>query len=210
MRPLCLLLLSAAAALAQPFAFGIKGGVPMNDFLNGARNQDFGFVTNTNRYVVGPTAELRLPFGLGIEVDALYRHYAYSGSGSSGVQNSILSLNTTGGAWEFPLLGKYRFKGSLVHPYLEAGVAWDKLSGLTQTVSSTVGSLVGTTSNPPELQHNVTTGFVFGGGLEVKLLILRIAPGIRFTRWGDKHFLDPNGLLHSNLNQAEFLVGFKL
>jgi opacity protein-like surface antigen len=204
-----LLLLSAAAALAQPFAFGIKGGVPMNDFLNGARNQDFGFVTNTNRYVVGPTAELRLPFGLGIEVDALYRHYAYSGSGSSGVQNSILSLNTTGGAWEFPLLGKYRFKGKILRPFVSAGIAWDKLSGLTQDVTKTVAGVISSssTSNPAELNKNVTRGFVIGGGFDVKLLLVRVAPEIRYTRWGDQHFIDPNGLLHSNQNQAEFLVG---
>jgi opacity protein-like surface antigen len=203
MRLLCGFILFSTVAFSQPFGFGVKAGVPLTDFLDAASNQQFSFNTTTNRYVIGPMAELRLPFGLGVEINALYRHFGYAGA-------NTVNTTTSVGAWEFPLVGKYRFKGSLVHPYLEAGVAWDKLSGLTQTVSSTVGSLVGTTSNPPELRHNVTTGFVFGGGLEVKLLILRIAPGIRFTRWGDKHFLDPNGLLHSNLNQAEFLVGFKL
>jgi len=203
MRLLCGFILFTAVSFSQPFGFGIKAGVPLTDFLDAASNQQFSFNTTTNRYVIGPMAELRLPFGLGVEVNALYRHYGYAGANTVNTATSV-------GAWEFPLVGKYRFKGSLIHPYLEAGVAWDKLSGLTQTVSSTVASLAGTTSNPLELQHNVTTGFVFGGGLEVKLLMLRIAPGIRFTRWGDKHFLDPNGLLHSNLNQAEFLVGFKL
>jgi hypothetical protein len=212
MRLLCVFLLSAAAAFAQPFGFGIRGGVPMNDFLNGARSQNFGFVTTTNRYVVGPTAELRLPFGLGVEVDALYRHYDYTGSGgTSGITTTSTVSTTTGGAWEFPLLGKYHFKGmKLLHPFVDAGIAWDKLSGLTQTVTSTVAGITKTssTSNPVELSKNVTKGFVFGGGVEVKLLLLRIAPEIRLTRWGSQHFIDPNGLLHSNQNQAEFLVGF--
>jgi opacity protein-like surface antigen len=210
MRSLCLFLLSAAAVFSQPFGFGIKGGVPMTDFLNGAQSQNFAFVTSTNRYVVGPAAELRLPFGLGIEVDALYRHYDYSGSGTQGgITSSLLSLNTTGGAWEFPLLAKYKFKGTLLHPFVDAGVSWDKLSGLTQAVTSTVAGIVksSSTSNPAELNKDVTRGFVFGGGVDVKLLVLHIAPEIRYTRWGDQHFIDPNGLLHSNLNQAEFLVG---
>jgi hypothetical protein len=211
MRLLCVFLLSSAAALAQPFGFGIKGGVPMSDFLNGARSQNFAFVTSTNRYVVGPTVELRLPFGLGVELDALYRHYNYNGSGgTSGITSTLLSINTAGGAWEFPLLAKYKFKGKLIHPFVDAGVAWDKLSGLTQAVTSTVAGITksSSTSNPAELNKNVTRGFVFGGGVDVKLLLLHIAPEIRITRWGSQHFIDPNGLLHSNLNQAEFLVGF--
>jgi len=214
MRSLCVFLLSTAAALAQPFGFGIRGGVPMNDFINGAESQNFAFVTSTNRYIVGPTAELRLPFGLGVSVDALYRHYSYNGSGSiSGIPSTSIFSNTSGGAWEFPLLGKYHFKGTkllLFHPFVEAGVAWDKLSGLTQTVTSTVAGITKTssTSNPVELNKNVTAGFVIGGGVELKILLLHIAPEIRITRWGSQHFIDPNGLLHSNQNQAEFLVGF--
>jgi opacity protein-like surface antigen len=205
MRLLCVFLLSAAAAFSQPFGFGIKGGVPMTDFLDATSNSKFSFSTTTNRYIIGPMAELRLPFGLGVEVNALYRHFSYAGV-------TTVNSATTAGAWEFPLVAKYRFKGPLVHPYVEAGIAWDKLSGLTQTVSSTVAGITGisTTSNPPELNKNVTRGFVFGGGVEAKILMLRIAPQIRFTRWNDHHFLDPNGLLHSNLNQAEFLVGLTL
>jgi hypothetical protein len=57
------------------------------------------------------------------------------------------------------------------------------------------------------LNKNVTHGIVFGGGVEVKALVIHIAPEIRFTRWNDQHFLDPAGLIKSNLNQAEFLVG---
>ncbi|HTS67223.1 MAG TPA: outer membrane beta-barrel protein [Candidatus Acidoferrales bacterium] len=201
-----MLLLSAGAMLAQPFGFGIKGGVPMTDFLNAASqsNPNYAFVTTTDRYAVGPMAELRLPFGLGVEVDALYRHYNYNGQ-------TTVSSATTVGAWEFPLVGKYRFKTHLplIRPYVEAGWAWDKLSGLTQTVTSTVAGAIhtSTTSNPAELHKDVTSGFVFGGGVEIKILVLRIAPEVRFTRWGDHHFLDPSGLLQSNLNQAEFLVG---
>ena len=207
MKALCLFALTAGAAFCQPFGFGITGGVPLNDFLNAARSGTFTFSANTNRYVIGPTGELRLPFGLGIEVDALYRHFGYTGIGGiTGVATS--QSVTTGGAWEFPVLGKYTFKGKIAHPFVCAGVAWDKLSGLTQAVSSTVAGITksSSTSNPAELTNTATIGYVFGGGLQVKFLLIHIAPQIRYTRWNSEHFVDPNGLLHSNLNQGEFLV----
>jgi opacity protein-like surface antigen len=210
MRFLCLLLLSAASAFSQPFSFGLRGGVPMTEFLDAAKSQTFSFTTSTNRYIVGPTAELKLPFGLGLEVDALYRRFSYNGNGGiSGITTTFTSLDTTSGAWEFPLLAKYHLPTKIVHPYVDAGVAWDKLSGLTQAVTKTVASVTSnsSTSSPAELSNSTSRGFVLGVGLSVKALVLHISPEIRFTRWGAQHFVDPNGLLHSNLNQAEFLVG---
>src|SRR6267154_5137477 len=115
MKPLCLLLLSAVAAVAQPIGFGVKGGLPLNDFLNAARTNNIGFDTTTNRYIVGPSVELRLPHRLGIELDVLYRHFGYS----SFFQVIGMSSNarTTGSAWEFPLVGKYKLRSGLVSPY---------------------------------------------------------------------------------------------
>jgi opacity protein-like surface antigen len=210
MKPLCLLILTAAAAFSQPFSFGVKGGMPMTDFLTAARTQNFTASTATNRYIVGATAELRLPFGLGVEADVLYRHFRYSSSGVIGsITSNLTNMDTSAGAWEFPLLAKYRFKGKFVRPFVDAGVAWDKLSGLTQTVQSVVASVTKstTTSTPSELSKDVTRGYVMGVGVDVKLLVIHISPEVRFTRWGAKHFIDPNGLLNSKQNQAEFLVG---
>jgi len=210
MRPLFLLLLAAASAFSQPFSFGLRGGLPMTDFLSTAQSGHFSFASNTNRYIVGPTAELKLPFGFGLEADVLYRHFSYTGSGSiSGITTTILNTNTTSSAWEFPLLVKYRLPAKIVHPYVDGGVAWDTLSGLTQAVTSTVASITSksSTGNPPELSNSTSRGFVLGAGISVKALVIHISPEVRYTRWGAKHFLDPNGLLSSNQNQAEFLLG---
>lgn len=213
--PLSGLLLCAGAAFCQPFSFGLRAGVPMTDFLSTAQSGNFNFTSNTNRYIVGPTAELRLPFGFGVEADILYRRFSYNGSGSQVIKGTggitaSLSTTTTSNAWEFPLLVKYRLPGKVVHPYVDSGVAWDTLSGLTQAVTTTVGSITNktTTSNPPELGNSTSRGFVLGGGISIKVLLIRISPELRYTRWGAKHFLDPNGGLSSNQNQAEFLVGF--
>src|SRR5437016_7211763 len=136
MRSLCLLFLSAAAAVAQPFGFGVKGGLPLTDFLTAAKTQKLGYDATTNRYIVGPSVELRLPHGLGIELDVLYRHFGYgSFSSISGITTTVTDARTSGSAWEFPLVAKYRLKSGLVRPYVEAGVSWDRLSGLTQAVT---------------------------------------------------------------------------
>ncbi|HMC61785.1 MAG TPA: outer membrane beta-barrel protein [Candidatus Solibacter sp.] len=210
MRPLFLLLFGAAAAFSQPFSFGLKGGLPMTDFLNTAQSGNFSFTSNTNRYIVGPTAELRLPFGLGVEIDVLYRHFSYTGSGGiTGITATFLNSSTTANAWEFPLLVKYRLPGKIIHPYVDGGVAWDTLSGLTQAVTSTVAGITSksSTGSPPELSNTTSRGFVLGAGIDVKALVIHISPEVRYTRWGARHFLDPNGLLSSNQNQAEFLLG---
>jgi opacity protein-like surface antigen len=198
-----LLLLGAVSAWAQLFSYGVKAGVPLNNFLDAARSQHFAFNANTNRYIVGPTAELHLPFGLGVEVDILYRHFDYNGSGT--LVDVITNSRTTGNAWEFPLLAKYRIPTKIVHPYVDAGVAWDTLSGLTEAI--TRNSIATSTSSPAELNTPATRGLVLGAGLSVKLLMVHVSPEIRITRWGAQHFIDPNGLLHSNLNQGEFLLG---
>jgi opacity protein-like surface antigen len=203
MRPLFLLLFGAASAWAQLFSYGVRAGVPLNNFLDAAKSQQFAFNSTTNRYIVGPTAELHLPFGLGVEVDVLYRRFNYNGSGT--LAGVVTSNSATANAWEFPLLAKYRFSTKMVHPYVDAGVAWDTLSGLTQAI--TRNSITTSTSSPAELNTSTTRGFVMGAGLSVKVLVIHVSPEIRFTRWGAQHFIDPGGLLHSNVNQGEFLVG---
>jgi opacity protein-like surface antigen len=201
MRSLLLFLLAAASALAQPFSVGLKAGVPVTDFVNTARSGNFNYFAHTNRYIIGGQAELRLPFGLGVEFDALYRHLNFSGTGTAGGVNT--SVATTANAWEFPLLVKYRFPTPVARPFIDGGVAWDTLTGVKQAISSVSPVSIGDT---PAVQDKTTIGYVVGVGLDIKIGI-RLQPEIRYTRWGAKHFLDPNGLFNSNQNQAEFLLG---
>jgi opacity protein-like surface antigen len=209
MRPLLLLFAGAVSAFSGPLSVGIKAGVPLTDFFDTVRSPNYGFNTNTKRYVIGPTVELHLPFGLGVEFDALYRRVNYEGTNS--LVDVFVQNRTTGNAWEFPLLVKYRFATApFVRPYVDAGVAFDTLSGLKQTLTRTPfpGGTTTTTSSssPQELRHNNATGFVIGAGVDVHFVI-HLMPEVRYTRWGSEHFADVNGALISNRNQAEFLLG---
>jgi opacity protein-like surface antigen len=201
-RLLFLFILTAASALCQPFSAGVKVGVPLSDFVDTARTQNFDYLAHTNRYLFGVTAELRLPFGLGVEVDALYRHFGFSGTGTGITANQTFS--TTANAWEFPLLAKYRF-GSTgpLRPFIDGGLAWDTLQGVSQVV--TTGNL----STGTGVNQTTTRGIVLGAGLDVHALVIHLVPEVRYTRWGAQHFLDPNGGFHSNQNQAEFVLGIQ-
>jgi hypothetical protein len=207
MRPLLLLLLASLSAFAQPFSAGIKAGVPLTDFVDAAGNGVFNYKSPTQRYIVGGVAELRLPFGLGVEVDALYRRLHYTGSGSLvGDLNTIQTIDGGAGNWEFPLLLKYRFPAPVVRPFVDAGVAWDTLTGVKETISSLSATPIALTGS--NFIKNTTMGFVVGAGVDIHAVFLHISPEIRFTRWNSAQIGDASGLLHSNLNQAEFLVGF--
>jgi len=205
MRPVFLLLLGSIPVWAQPFTAGFKFGVPLTDLVNSAESGPFNYTSQTQRYVVGATAELRLPLSLAVEFDALYRRLEYNGSGN--LVDIATASHTTGGAWEFPLLVKYRFHFPVVRPYVDGGVAWNTLTGLKQTITQTgiLGSGT-TTGTPTELQHSTTAGFVLGGGIDIHAVFLHISPELRFTRWNSAQF--SNGSFHSNQNQAELLVGF--
>ncbi len=180
--------LLAASAFAQPFSAGLKVGLPFTDFVNTVSGVTS---TTTDRYLVGPTAELHLPWGFGVEVDAIYRHFDYKNivGSTTGAVGSVTGV----GAWEFPLLLKYRFPARVVRPYVDAGIAFDRLTGLTSTI----------TGNP---EKGTTKGAVLGAGLDVHLLFIHILPELRYTRWTDQHF-NVSNVLSSNQNQAEFMVG---
>lgn len=212
MRPFLLLLLSATSAYSQLVSFGAKVGVPLTDFLNAAGGNTSGgflhYAETTNRYIFGVTGELHLPFGLGVEADVLYRHFSYQ-STQQGV-DVLTAANTKGNAFEFPLLAKYRFGKKIVRPFVDAGVAWDTLQGVSQAISTVIasGSHVVTANQGVAGEQNSTTrGYVTGAGIDIHFLVIHIIPEVRYTRWGAKHFLDPSGFLNSNQNQAEFLVG---
>src|SRR5207248_9095760 len=139
MKLTLLLIFSSAAVFAQPISFGVNGGLPLTDFLDTVSGSRATVTTITNRYIVGPTVELRLPFGFGVEVDALYRHFSYNSTAS--LIDVLSTLRTTSSEWEFPLLLKKRFSGvGPVRPFVDAGVNVNKISGLSQSVSNLVFS----------------------------------------------------------------------
>ncbi|MBZ5590924.1 MAG: PorT family protein [Acidobacteriia bacterium] len=196
MRLLLLLVMASSGAFAQ-LSLGVRGGLPFNDFFHAVSGQGpTTFQSSATRFTLGPTVELHLPAGFGVEADALYRNFQYSAS-ANGVDT--LLQNRASNAWEFPLLVKYRMPGPFVRPFLDAGVAWDRWSGYTQLTG-----LLGLTKSDVS---GVNTGFVVGAGIELHLPLVKLSPEVRYSRWGAQNISGLGSLLQTNQNRAEFLVG---
>jgi len=192
-----LLFLAGTTGVFAQFSFGVRGGVPFTNFFQSVSNPSETFDSTATRFIIGPTVEVHLPAGLGLEADALFRHFQYDGSINLGEE---ILHNSASNAWEFPLLVKYRTTGEFVRPFLDAGVAFDHWSGTKQLASLTqLSSSSGTSGS--------NAGFVVGAGIELHLPLVKLSPEIRYTRWGAASVKDLGGALQSNQNQAEFLVG---
>jgi hypothetical protein len=197
MKLVLLLLLGTTGVFAQ-LSFGVRGGLPLTNFFEAASNPDETFTSSATRFIIGPTVELRLPAGFGLEADALFRHFQYNGT-TNLVDELVRS--SASNAWEFPLLVKYRTPGVFVKPFLDGGVAFDHWSGTNQIVAAVTG--IGSSSGT----SGTNVGIVLGAGIELHLPLVRLSPEIRYTRWSAANVTDLGATLRSNQNQAEFLVG---
>jgi hypothetical protein len=180
------------AANAQLFSVGVLGGAPFNDVakdsvVNGVRS-----IPKSSNFTIGPSFQVGLPAGLRVEVDALYRPYEFN---LSFTQGSGVQTNISGQQWRFPVLLQYRFGTPIVKPFLEAGISFDHLSGLSSAAKNI-------TSGPGKLLHQSDASAVLGGGVEVKVPFVRVSGELRYTRQSVSYFESL-----SNLNQAEILLG---
>jgi hypothetical protein len=143
-------------------------------------------INEAQGYVAGLALEVEWNRQWSIEVNGLYRPFRadlVSGDPRFGESRFEFTVLT----WQFPVLGKYRFRAdSNVRPLLEAGPSF-RLSG----------NLNG--YNPSRY------GFTTGGGIEMDYKALRIAPVLRYTRWTPdlrQSFMSAD----TARNQVEFLV----
>lgn len=165
--------------------------MPLTDAIPDRTTTAVDVITHTfsdsKNYVIGPTIELRLPAGFSVEADALYHPITLT------LNTTVVpSLNTHTTfdvhTAEIPILGKYRFfHAPLVKPYVEAGPVF-RLFG-------------------PEAVHVTHGGFAMGAGIELKALLVRISPEIRYIRWGSFSVVRNGVTLAPNDNQAQFLIG---
>lgn len=199
------LALLTVAAAAQPIHFGVKGVIPLNDDID-----HFFAKPESKAYAFGPMVTGRLPFGLSVEFEALYRRVGYSTSATD-ILGGFSTSRARGNSWEFPLL----LRKSIGHGlYVAAGYAPRTIHG---SVHSSVLSVV--SLNPPATSFSqfdfrgeweTTHGLVLAGGVERRLGPLRIAPEIRYIRW-NKPALDIAGSrgfeIRSTSNQADVMLG---
>jgi len=179
-KTLLCILVACGCAAAQPLGAGFKVGVPATDAFKVLPVPSPSIFTGDSpRYTIGPYVELRLPAGMAVEVDALYRSYGFRTDG----------LGASANSWEFPVLVKHRFPVPFVKPYFDAGLSFSRLSDIKFS----------------SLNHRSNYGIVVGGGVEFNLLLIKVSPEVRYTGWAFRNF---DGQVQSKRNQLAVLVGF--
>ncbi len=201
-------LLSCSGAPAQRFTFGAIGGTPFSD----ASRSDIvsgrgGYGTwhlLTRRYTAGGMFEVRVPFGLSIEADALYKRTDTTESrflGPSFGTITHLAANT----WEFPMLINHHWHGRL-RPFAGVGGTFRRLQGYDAWTES-----IALGFDPPYSVYRYRTddpltegGIVAHAGVRLfHVGPLNVSPEFRYTRWTTLRFLPAQ-------NQLEFLLKLTL
>ena len=170
--------LASAAHLDFGLGVGVKGGFPFTDLFTAAAGVS---ISQGDNYIVGPVAELRLPFGFAIEGDGLYRSSSYQLAMTGSVPTAVKSSS-----WEVPYLAKFRFPIPLLKPFVLAGGAYRTFNDLPSGVT---------------VSHNA---FVAGGGLELRIARLRLSGEARYLHWGQT---PANPVVRLAQSQGEVLFG---
>jgi len=223
---------SANALFAQAVQFGIKAGVPFTGLWQaqgpGSVCCSSPFQGQTH-YAIGPAMEIRLPGQFGLEVGAMYKRIAQQapditllGFNVLSEENSVAifethSVSKVGRSWEFPVAMRYHFSLPSIRPYVEGGYSYNHLEHVLTSVA---------TYNPqgPFPQHvqgstAVTLnrgGFLLGSGVDIKLSLINVTPGIRYTHYDrvENSFFRFSSLPYVTLmgspSVVDFLVGVNL
>lgn len=195
----CLLLGFSGSIFAQHldfgFDFGVKGGVPFTDILsipnvvsqipagvNQIASSPVTTLEKSNNYLIGPVAELRIPFGFAFEVDGIYH------AGEYHLTTNDITTTLNASSWEIPYLAKFRFPIPLLKPFISAGGAYRSFTDL-----------------PNNLVTPTHNAFVLAGGLELRISRLRLSGEARWLHWNSP----PNNSNVARLdqNQGELLFG---
>ena len=186
-----LTLVLTSAAHGELFSFGAKIGLPLGDAYRISSASDRILASNATQYTVGAMVELHLPLGLGVEGDIIYNRFNFS---TENLVNSLSKANSN--SFEFPILVKYRLVNiGPVHPFVGAGPSFRRIQSVLRY-------------DPRKTNDAAGSGVVFAGGVEIKVLLFRIAPELRYTHWGSQSFLDgANVLIQGKQSQGQFLVG---
>ena len=204
--------LFTATAFAQRVSLGVKGGIRLNDDLESGGED--AKVSESKRYTLGPTVEIKLPHRLSLEIDALYKRLGTS-SYSADIYGWGISRDRSN-SWEFPILAKYRLLPKFPAPYVLGGYAFRHITGSGTFTGFCCINTFGGPSNPTlthstySTNYNDSSGLVAGGGVDFKAWRLRFSPELRYTRWLGKSLYDFGShgyYAESAQNQAEILVG---
>src|SRR5262249_55444627 len=114
----------------ESMLIGAKAGLPIMDpFVLSSDNAiTNNYTFETKRFIAGPSFQMKLPFKVGFEADALYRRLHYE---SNPFLFNTLHASTDASSWEFPLMVTRALPVRYLHAYGGIGVSLAHVSGQT-------------------------------------------------------------------------------
>ena len=220
----CLFFGATTSAFAQHFAVGVKTGVPLTDVVQTTANTPIGFgyhpfQAQTKNYTIGPVVDITLPGVLGIELGTMYKRINQQASQVSitGVMPpscadcedghfilKVQQITTPARSWEFPVAVQYHIPLRSIRPYVEGGLSYNHVSDVLGGDGNLFPVLRPGDMFMPTVNSINRTGFLTGGGVEIKLRTIRLTPGLRYTHYDKVESFLPSP------NAVDFLVGFQL
>ncbi len=197
---LALVLWNFPLCYAQTASFGLGAGVPLNNLLSASDDLS----GSTLRFTFGPALWVGLPRGFGIDVELLYKRMDF-GFASDPNRATVRRL-------ELPLLLRYSFSRLPVHPWVHAGMSFNRviaIDGANVCARPASGEELYCIEDKAaaQLRHSHTHGPVAGAGVRFAWGPVRMAPELRITRWVDRNFGTRDSPLRSALTQIELLLG---
>jgi hypothetical protein len=202
------LLVASTGIFSQTLSLGVKGGLRTTDDFQ------YAAISESRRYLVGPTVAVSLPFGFGVGFEALYSRQGYTLNSSTSLYSSY--AREADNVWQFPLVGRYQLPIAHVSPFVETGWSPRIAHGFQDFRGSFLSNLNPATysvsSGRKHADWPTTHGLVVGGGVEIPFGKLRVAPELRYTRWNrpviSGTFADGPSYTTSQ-NQVDISVGFR-
>ena len=201
MRPLTALVLSAPL-FAQVVGLGLRAGISATAPLSAGANQH----ASVARFTVGPAMEVHLGRGAALGLDWLFDHSEVAALAASARLHHAEIWR-----WQLPVTVLYRFEGRF-RPIVRTGLAFNRVFRIGEANEcgrGPFGERFYCIDSTPvaELRHTGTVGFVIGGGLQRRLIKLRLQPEVRLTRWMDRNFGVRDSPVRSNPSQINLLLG---
>lgn len=212
----CVLGLVASAlypiAHAQPpVSVGIRGGIHLIDWFKAPDAGPSATGTDeSSRATVGPLVGLRLPRGLELQSEGLWRGYGFTRS--SGRVGFFTSHEESGSSWEIPALLVWHipYEESGWQPYIGAGPAVRYISANFVDITRRPQVLP---TDPPAMETRTTAdrnewrGGVMGtAGMEKRIGHIGISVEFRYAYWSASTLI---GDIVPNHSQISLLVGIR-
>ena len=218
---LAVVLLGATAAFGQgserdlPVHLGLKVGIPVTDMMSAGNTSLFNgsqqipgsaYTSSAPRYILGASAEFKLPYHLRFEVDGLFRRGGFNTNLPLGPYSALGNYQQTSfNQWEIPGLFKYNIALGHYRPFVDFGATYRHISTISQRTFGPTIVGAGYVDNASEIANRNSFGGVAGVGITFKKGPFELTPEARYTRWANKAFIG-NGL-SSNLDQGDVLLG---